>query len=287
MMPRFCVFSLPSIKLRISICMLTLLASCTTGEKQTYPDQQPGHLRIPDAVEKAILSEFPGALPYHVAIDSLVQQLSRVGIKPHNILWGQAICVDDITNTKDKLIHREIKGPFTLGGLAGYPFAGITGIEAFAHHVPEYGTALLFVGPHIGYSESEGWGKILRHEQRYPSSCCGALSAALAKLQKNEIKEGAPSEDDYQEDFIEQLALKHQQDIVNDNVPLVALTQVVSREAIRKMTEYAKEVHERNFLFAVVVVGVIINTDYQYDDYLWINYVSIKDIRKNIWIKNP
>jgi hypothetical protein len=61
----------------------------------------------------------------------------------------------------------KIKGPFNFGGLAGLPFTGITGLNAFAHHVPEEGTALLFVGPHIGYNEKEGWGKILRHDQKY------------------------------------------------------------------------------------------------------------------------
>ena len=114
------------------------------------------------------------------------------------MLWGQSICVDDITNTKNKL-SPEIKGPFNIGGLAGLPFTGVTGLDAFAHHVPEHGTAILFVAPHIGYHEKEGWGKLLRHEQHHASSCCGALVAALSKLQKGELKKQAPDQDDYQE----------------------------------------------------------------------------------------
>src|SRR6188768_3975734 len=188
-------------------CALALLISCCSrGEKTEIQQPVPtDHEQIPREVTEAIEKEFPGAMPYKVAIDSLLQHLRRVGIASDQILWGQSTCVDDITNTKDKLIHPEIKGPFTFGGLGGLPFTGVTGLDAFAHHIPEDGTALLFVGPHIGYKEGEGWGKILRHGQHHSSSCCGALSAALDKLQKNEIKIESPSEEDYQEQVIEQL----------------------------------------------------------------------------------
>ena len=268
------------------ICFTTWLLSCTSGrESQDKQLIGSANEQIPYKVKQEIEKEFPGALPYAIAIDSLLSQLSRVGIAADQILWGQSTCVDDITNTKEKMVHPEIKGPFTFGGLGGLPFTGITGVEAFAHHVPEEGTAVLFVGPHIGYREGEGWGKILRHGQTHSSSCCGALYAALNKLQKNEIKADRLSESDYQEQIIEQLALHHSQEILTAKEPLVALTKVVFNEAQRKMTEYAQQVHERHFAYAVVVVGVIINSDYQYDDYLWIEHVSIKDIKRDVWIK--
>ena len=262
-----------------------LVSSCTAAEKSQDQAINSRHEEVPREVTQAIEREFPGAIPYAIAIDTLLQHLFRLGITTDQILWGQSTCVDDITNTKDKSVHPEIKGPFTFGGLGGIPFTGVTGLDAFAHHVPDDGTALLFVGPHIGYEAGEGWGKILRHGQHHPSSCCGALFAALSKLQKNEIKTQSPSEDDYQEQIIEQLALRHQKEILSAKEPLVALTKVVSKEAEQKMTEYAQKVHERHFAFAVVVVGVIINTDYQFDDYLWIEKIAIKDIKKNIWIE--
>jgi hypothetical protein len=268
------------------VCALTLLASCNPP-KEGGASQSNGstHERVPDELSTTIEKEFPGALPYSVAIDSLLDHLSRKGITADQILWGQSTCVDDITNTKDKLIHPEIKGPFTFGGLGGLPFTGITGVDAFAHHVPEEGTALLFVGPHIGYS-TEGWGKILRHGQHHSSTCCGALVAALNKLQKNEIKADSISEADYQEQVIEQLALRHKDEILAAKDPLVVLTKAVVKEAQQKMIEYARKVRERHFAYAVVVVGVIVNTDYQYDDYLWVESVSIKDIKKDVWIEN-
>jgi hypothetical protein len=268
-------------------CAIVLLISCCSRvEKSDVQSIHSDHKQIPLEVTEAIKKEFPGALPYSVAIDSLLEHLLRVGILPDQILWGQSTCVDDITNTKDKFVHPEIKGPFTFGGLGGLPFTGVTGVDAFAHHVPEDGTALLFVGPHIGYRAEDGWGKILRHGQHHSSTCCGALYAALDKLTKNEIKIDTPSLYDYQEQIIEQLALRHQTEILAAKQPLVTLTKLVSKEAEQQMTLYAQKVRERHFAFAVVVVGVIINTDYQFDDYLWLHHIAIKDIKKNTWIEH-
>jgi hypothetical protein len=268
-------------------CAVVLLISCCARVEKSEETTHSNHEEIPSEVAEAIEREFPGAMPYSVAIDTMLQHLLRIGIVSDQILWGQSTCVDDITNTKNKFVHPEIKGPFTFGGLGGLPFTGVTGVDAFAHHVPENGTALLFVGPHIGYQAGEGWGKILRHGQHHSSSCCGALSAALNKLQKNEIKTESPSEDDYQEQTIEQLALRYQKEILEAKEPLVGLTKVVSSEAERKITSYAHSVRERHFAYAVVVVGVIINTDYQFDDYLWIDHISIKDLKNNTWIEHP
>src|SRR5690242_17319776 len=234
-----------------------LLISCAEKEKPKIQENTTTAAEpIPTEVTQAIAAEFPGAMPYGVAIDSLLQHLSRYGIRGNQILWGQSTCVDDITNTKDRFFRPEIKGPFTFGGLGGLPFTGITGVDAFAHHVPEDGTALLFVGPHIGYHAGEGWGKILRHGQEHTSTCCGALYAALTKLQKKEIQPATPSEEDYQEQILEQLALHHQEEILAAKEPLVTLTKIVVDEAEQKMTQYARKVKERHFAYAVVIVGV-------------------------------
>jgi hypothetical protein len=241
--------------------------------------------RVPVSVAKKIAQEFPGALPYASAIDTILADLARIGIQPQQILLGRSICVDDITNTKDKFVHPEIKGPFTLGGLGGLPFSGETGLEAFAHHIPEDGTAFLLIGPHIGYRSDEGWGKILRHDQNHSSSCCGALSAALDKLKKNELKASNPSDEDYQEQSIEQLALQHKDEILGSKEPLIALTRIVVEESKARMTQYAHKVKVHDFAYAVVVIGAIINTDYQYDDYLWIDHIAIKDIKNDKWLK--
>jgi hypothetical protein len=269
-------------RLSFLIAAAFFLTCCDTATNE-HERQAPAKALLPAGIQKTIQKEFSGAKPYSLAVDSLLSIISSFGIKPDQILWGQSTCVDDITNTKNKQVHPEIKGPFTIGGLGGIPFTGITGISAFSHHVPEDGTALIFVAPHIGINE-EGWGKILRHGQRHPSSCCGALVAALNDLQAGAIKTGIPAGDDYQEQVIAQLALAHRDQIVSSSEPLVALTKVVFSEALSRVARYVKYARERHFPYAVVVVGVIINTDYEFEDYLWIERIAVKDIKKDIWI---
>src|SRR5689334_20155624 len=94
-----------------------LMVSCTVTDKRAAPASIPASEHVPIEVAQAIEKEFPGALPYSIAIDSLLRHLSRLGISADQILWGQSTCVDDITNTKNKLVHPEIKGPFAFGGL--------------------------------------------------------------------------------------------------------------------------------------------------------------------------
>jgi hypothetical protein len=238
----------------------------------------------PTAVTKAITSKFRGAVPFKKGIDSVLKHLKQLGIYSQTMLWGQSICVDDITNTKNKL-SPEIKGPFNIGGLAGLPFTGITGLDAFAHHVPEDGTAILFIGPHIGYNEKDGWGKILRHEQHHSSTCCGALVAALGKLQKGELKYEVPAADDYQEGMIEQFAYTHRNEILSSSEPLIPFTQLTYHETIRQMSNYALKLKERHFKYVVVVGVIIINTDYMFTDYLSIEALAIRDVQKNVWIE--
>ncbi len=269
------------------LLMLLIFYSCADKEqKAVVKNEQAAVTPLPADILEKIQQQFPGALPYDLAIDSILSKVAIYGIKPQNILWGQSTCVDDITNTKNKLTHPEIKGPFTFGGLAGLPFTGVTGVSAFSHHVPEDGTSLLFLGPHIGYRDKEGWGRIMRHGQEHSSTCCGALVAALDKLKKDQIRPATPVEDDYQEQVIEQLALTHKEKILNSAEPLITLTHIISDEALKRMTSYAHEVQQRHFMHAVVVVAVIINTDHGYPDYLWIDHIAIKDIKKNEWIRS-
>ena len=75
-----------------------------------------------------------------------------------------------------------------MGGLAGFPFTGITGLGAFLHHVPDEGNVFILYGPHIGVSESGELGKIKRKGMTHETSSCGSLCAAYAALRKKWAK---------------------------------------------------------------------------------------------------
>lgn len=268
------------------ICILAcVIVSCRPDVKQdVIPEATAGQSKT-DSLRIEINKTFLGAVPFSDYTDSLLFFLYAVHrIAPDKILLGQSTCVDDVLNTKSPFANHAIKGPFNFGGLAGLPFTGITGLNAFAHHVPDSGAALLFVGPHIGFSKREGWGRIERDGQLKSTTCCGALSAALTKLQQpGAIIKRPPKEPDYQEEVIEQLALRHKREILDSKEPLITLTKLVYREAEQRVLSLPRD--EINFKYIIVVVGIIINTDRGNPDYIWVDHMSIYDLESEQYLK--
>lgn len=249
---------------------------------------KPAPVRAPEVQERELQKEistmFPGAVAFDRYTDSLLFFLYAVHkIRPESILLGQSTCVDDVMNTKSPFAGKMVKGPFNFGGLGGLPFTGQTGLSAYSHHVPDSGAAMLLVGPHIGYSNKEGWGYLSREGQSHTSTCCGALMAALEKLKKGAIYRQAPREPDYQEQTIEQLALRHKRQILESKVPLVTFTKIVNGEVERAMVNLPQE--EVHFRYVITIIGVIINTDFGYPDYIWVERMSIFDLETDEYLR--
>lgn len=269
-----------------------LLSGCSNGKhEQTTESPATTSVILQDAPKKitdTIRAAFPNAVPAHTYADTLLNHLNKkYGISPNQILLGVSTCVDDIIYTKNFHAHSEIKGPFHLGGLAGLPFTGISGLHAFAHHIPDGGTMLLMVEPHIGISE-KGWGYIVRPEQHEGSTCCGALMGTLGLLKKG-VKHGI-TEEDYQGDKILELADIHKNEIMGAQNQILELTKIISDDAERLIRKDVLDVGLEHIRYIVIVTGVLINTDYQYSDYQATNHLMIYDVSKKEFVedlKNP
>jgi|SRR6478736_1512199 len=272
----------------IFIPCLVFLFSCSPAEKKEDTPPQAISAILPDApkdVADSIRKEFPHAAPVHVLTDSLLDYLStKYGITADQILLGASTCVDDIIYTKNFQAHHEIRGPFHLGGLAGLPFTGISGLSAFAHHIPENGTMVMDITPHIGYSKETGWGYVLRPGQHEPSTCCGALMGTLQKLERGALKQTAPTEEDYQGIMINNMALQHEKEIIGHHNPLVTLTKLIYRVAEKEIVDQVEQVETEHIKYIVVMAGVLINTDYEYTDYLWLNHFSVYDVKNKVFL---
>ncbi len=243
--------------------------------------------RPPESIEKAILQEFPGAVPVGIFADTLFKQLAdRYHISSTDILMGISTCVDDIIFIKNFHRHTEIKGPFYLGGLGGFPFSGISGLNAFSHHVPENGTMVLFVGPHIGYSSEKGWGSVLRPGQTHASSCCGALVGSLTKLENGKIIPAVIDPDDYEGDMINQFALQHEHEILNSPNHLVTFTKLASKEVESSIQRFFPKVDLNEEKYIVAIIGVLINTDFTYTDYLWVSHYKVYDVKNKVLLED-
>jgi hypothetical protein len=278
-----------------SLGLLAVIACCmlSCGGKHDQESQPQNQALLPPAppeVVHALKKEFPGVMTGPEMADSLIRYLrSHYDVPVGKTLLGASTCVDDIIYSKNFHAHADIKGPFHLGGLAGLPFTGISGLEAFAHHIPDEGTMVLMVEPHIGYSAEKGWGYILRHEQHEVSSCCGALMGALDKLQKGTLKPGI-REEDYQGSKIAELVFAHESEILSAKNPIIELTKITSLEAERQVRAHVLELDLDHIKYIVIITGVLINTDYAYSDYQYIDHIMVYDVRKKQFveeIRNP
>jgi Limiting CO2-inducible proteins B/C beta carbonyic anhydrases len=130
-----------------------------------------------------------------------------------------------------------------MGGLAGFPFGGITSFGAMAHHIPDGGNCLVVYGPHVGVDQLGSVGKIDRRGRSKPGACCGSAAAALGKLRKGAmVPAGAagppPPTDslDAQQEFVDASLLPFGERLLNADDRNVDLPYVLY-EAQKKMME--------------------------------------------------
>jgi len=269
------------------LILLLCFGACGTKDETKSMTGIPTALpKVSKETEGILQKVFPGALTGPEFSDSLINYVSKkYSGSTDKMLLGVSTCVDDIIYTKNFHMHPEIKGPFHLGGLGGLPFTGISGLEAFAHHVPEGGTMVLLITPHIGYSEGKGWGYVLRHEQLEPSTCCGALMGTLGKVEKGTITPGI-TEEDYQGGKIGELALAHQTEILGAENPIIELTKLTSREAERQIRAHVLDVTTVHMNYIVIITGVMINTDFSYSDYISVEHFMVYDVRQKKFVED-
>lgn len=212
-------------------------------------------------VLNAVRKWYPRALSSMETVDRLLDTLEKhLNLKPHQLMHADSMCCDDVNAIQYPPRAFEMLGPFKMGGLNGYPFAGITGMNAFAHHVPEDGAVLVFYAPHIGITKEGVIGEISRIGQSWNSACCGAAKGALAKLLNNEIVEGNISSVDFQMNTIEQIFLHSKERIRNAPNQIFEATEVMY-EAIDDRIEFLFKQTQYPCKYVVLVGAVFINGD--------------------------
>lgn len=104
---------------------------------------------------EAVRRWYPNALTSVDTVNRLLDTIEKeLGLQPNQLMHADSMCCDDVNAIQYPPRALEMLGPFHLGGLNGFPFAGITGMNAFAHHVPEDGAVLVFYAPHIGVTQN-------------------------------------------------------------------------------------------------------------------------------------
>ena len=147
-----------------------------------------------------------------------------------------------------------------MGGLDGFPFTGLTGIGAFASHVPDDGAVFIYYGPHIGIRKDGTIGEMHRFGQSKNSGCCGVAKTALGKLAANQIIAGNITELDYQMNTIEQILFNEKQKVLNAKSPLFEATEVIYEAIDQRINELVDKT-SYNCKYVILVGAILINSD--------------------------
>jgi hypothetical protein len=185
---------------------------------------------------------------------------NELDLETSKIMMADSICSDDVNAIQYPIRTQEFLGPFKMGGLDGFPFTGLTGMGAFASHVPDEGAVAIYYGPHIGVTKEGAIGEIHRHGQSQNSACCGAAKGALNKLVNGKIVVGEITELDYQMNTIEQILFKEKERVTTSHAQLKEATEVIY-EAIDTRIEQLVAGTKFNCKFIILIGGIHINGD--------------------------
>ncbi|SEI75557.1 hypothetical protein SAMN05192553_101126 [Cyclobacterium xiamenense] len=229
--------------------------------------------------DEIVKKEFPNARD---AKDTSIHFLGKMQIEHQldvsKILMATSVCSDDI-NVPSTTFFNVLFGPFVMGGLGGVPFVGKTGMTAYAHHIPDEGSAFIFYGPHIGITLDGELGKMFRPRMEEKGNSCGALMLALDRLQHDGYTP-IVNDDDYQQMKLEESLLPFRAEILASENPPKAITEATYGIIDNKIRQYLKTCKDEFHADKVTLLGgIIINTDYGLDDYFDARNFEVIDLK--------
>ena len=230
------------------------------------------HLRISD-ITLVIHKYYKDAAPLNNVIHNVIQTIvNDYNYSPQQILLANSICSDDINSIEYPEEARQMLGSFELGGLNGFPFTGLTGMAAFASHVPDDGAVLIFYGPHIGITTHGEIGKVTRTGQHIETNCCGAAAAALARIneppRQNKLDE--------QMIFLENILKNNRERIRSANIPQQETAEIFYEAIESRLIEL---IHLTSFSGKHIFLlgGIIINCREKFGSFFSLRNNSVLD----------
>jgi len=161
-----------------------------------------------------------------------------------------------------------------MGGLAGFPFGGVTSFGAMAHHIPDGGSCLIVYGPHVGIDAEGNIGKIDRRGREKAGACCGSAVAACGYVKQvldGKVEPSPPPSCplDAQQTFVGSMLLPHAERVHGSENPMAELPFALydaQEELMRNIVEKgASHVHGDGKI--ALLGGIQINTPAGMSDY--------------------
>lgn len=243
----------------------------------------------PATLDDLLKKHYPSALTQPEFRELVRHTLACVhGLDVSKMLLATSVCADDVIAVREEdtpshkaKFKRDFLGPFGMGGLAGLPYSGLTGMTAIAHHIPDGGSLLLAYGPHIGISDQGVLGKLLRPGQGHDSAACGALTLAVEHLRASPDDIGAYDDDDMEQKVLERRLKPFRDAILAAENPLKAATDVayqIIHGLIRRYVAARKQ--EFHCEHIALAGGIIINTSPDQNDYIDLRHLEVLHVNE-------
>jgi len=144
-------------------------------------------------VQEQVLSTYPGAVTNGELTQTVKEKLSNNGLNEQSTLLATSLCCDEVNRVLELDLGQVYGAHFSMGGLAGFPFGGVTAFTAMAHHIPDGGSCLVVYGPHVGIDNDGNVGMLNRVGRKASGACCGSAAAAAGYVRScsgKEVEEG-------------------------------------------------------------------------------------------------
>ena len=171
----------------------------------------------------------------------VTDQLSKKGFAKDTTLVASSLCSDEVNRPLEETFLQYYGNHFAMGGLAGFPFSGVTGFGAMASHIPDNGNCLLVYGPHVGVDSDGLVGKVNRRGKAKSGTCCGSAVAATKYLAavvngEGEIMPPPGTALDAQQIFVSNMLLPYASELTESDNPMVTLPFLTFKPIDNMMT---------------------------------------------------
>ena len=191
-------------------------------------------------LQEKIEQAFPKAIRNKELVEKVSVSLTKYDYGSNSLL-ATSLCSDELARpleTDFKAVYGE---HFSMGGMAGFPFAGVTSFQAMAAHVPDGGSCLIVYGPHVGVDTNGVVGTVERRGRVVGGACCGSAVVAygnVTAVHKGEVEPTPLPTDslDAQQAFVRTMLLPHAKRLVEAEDGMVELPFVLFELQKKLMT---------------------------------------------------
>mmetsp|Transcript_28739 Transcript_28739/g.44163 ORF Transcript_28739/g.44163 Transcript_28739/m.44163 type:complete len:293 (+) Transcript_28739:200-1078(+) len=148
-----------------------------------------------------VQSAYPGAMTSVTLASTIKTILAKNGFSEDKTLVATSLCCDEVNRELEQALTMIYGDNFSMGGLAGFAFGGVTSFGAMSHHIPEGGSCLVMYGPHVGVDLEGNVGKVNRRGRGGSGACCGSANAAAAYVK--DVRGGKREEQANPEDILD------------------------------------------------------------------------------------